>query len=108
MKTIYAVMTNSDRTEGRGKEFPIGFSFNKFTAYRIGKGNYVQGCDCPIREIPILEYEGKEYIYLYNLDITPPTKQDIDNENQMKEKEQLIKKAKDLGLSDEEIEKLRQ
>lgn len=57
----YAVITNSDCTEGRGYPVVIGVSDNLFTARRFAKGNGVQGTDADIVPIEGKWVEGKMY-----------------------------------------------
>lgn len=41
-KEVWVVTTNTDLTEGRGKEVGLAFCEQYATARRIGKGKYVQ------------------------------------------------------------------
>jgi len=109
----YVVWTNTDRTEGRGHEYPLEICKLESTAIRIGKGKYdVQGCDCPITKVRIFEYNRKHYGPIY---LTGPSKEDLEiDEKLQKEREKqekrltILEKARSLGLSDEEIELLKE
>lgn len=47
-KEVWVAMSNTDRTEGRGKPKIVAYSYVKATAYRLGMGKGVQGSDCPV------------------------------------------------------------
>jgi len=108
----YAVWTNTDRTEGRGHEYPAELCQLESTARRIGKGQYVQGCDCPITKVRVFEYDRKQYGPVY---ILQPSKEDFKEEEKLqKEREKrekllaLIEKARGFGFTDEELEFLKE
>ena len=110
-RKYYAVWTNSDRTEGRGQQYVMAYTELEATAIRIGKGEYVQGMDCPITTETFRYIDGKWYAP--GPRILGPSKEDRDVEERLeiqrkkkKEKEAAIAKAKALGLSDEEIKAL--
>ena len=49
--TFFEVSTNTDTTEGRGREYVIGRFFSEEAAKKCGKGRYCMGTDCPIKKI---------------------------------------------------------
>lgn len=112
---VYMVMTNTDLTEGKGMEYARWHCLSKSTAERVGDGKYVMGQDCPIIEGVVLEVEDEKFSGVYGrICLTPPSKEDVlqdQIEAEMKQakeaKEKALKKAKDLGLSDEDIEALK-
>lgn len=48
--TLFEVTTNTDSTEGRGHEIHYGWYLTRAEAKRAGRGRYVMGTDCPIRQ----------------------------------------------------------
>lgn len=112
-RTVYATMTNSDRTEGRGYEYPIAICESLITAKRLGKGKCVQGCDCRVIEVEIIKIDGKPYIEISAIDLIKPSKEDIAEQEEIDRKEAMkaarnaaIEKARAAGLSDSDIEAL--
>ena len=60
-RKIYAVWTNEDLTEGRGREYVRYFCELEATARRLAKGGYVQGTDCRVTEETFLFQDGQWY-----------------------------------------------
>lgn len=63
-ETIWEVYSNTDLTEGRGREFVLGYAIDEVTAAIIGQGRYVMGTDCPVKkvDVEIVEYGAAKYI----------------------------------------------
>jgi hypothetical protein len=101
-KQVWIAWINTDLTEGRGHMIPYAICELKVTAVRIGKGKNTQGSDAIITSFNAIYDHGNGY-WLAPCRIVPPTEDDnlIDKTRNMKE--QAIKKAKELGLSDEDI-----
>lgn len=57
----YAVITNSDGTEGRGSAVVIGVTDNIYTAKRIAKGGGVMGSDADIVEVAPIKVGATTY-----------------------------------------------
>lgn len=109
--TYFVVRNNTDRTEGRGSEYTYAICELFTTAERIAKGQYVQGGDCPIFETEAIIINGKEYFKKCDVPIFIPTVEDKQKESdrivkkiKMLQKQELIEKMKNLGITDEEIE----
>ena len=51
VKKVYAAMTNSDLTEGRGQQYALCICESRSTAIRMGKKQNVQGSDCHVLEV---------------------------------------------------------
>lgn len=109
--TYFVVRNNTDRTEGRGSEYTYAICELFTTAERIAKGQYVQGGDCPIFETEAIIINGKEYFKKCDVPIFIPTVEDkekemirIQNEAKKQRKLEVFKKMKELGITDEEIE----
>lgn len=108
---VYAVYTNTDRTEGRGSEYVLFFCYSLTTAKRLAKRNYVMGTDCPVREVTGYKIDGR--LYLNGAWIELPSDEDRHQDHILAEKEKAriakknaLVRAKELGLSDEEIKAL--
>lgn len=100
---IWAVYSNSDLTEGRGRQYVKHFCVSQATALRLAKGGYVQGSDCPVRAVDVLELDGKRVLPTSLLNIEQPTKADEVEEARLTARQAAMNKAKQAGLSDEEI-----
>ena len=108
-KTVFAVMTNTDLTEGRGTQYYKYYCDLEATAQRLARGNYVMGTDCPIEVINLHKIEDDVKWY-GPVVLTRPSLDDIEKEKQfaheriMKEKrKELLKKMRESGFSDDEI-----
>lgn len=116
-KVVWRVIGNRDLTEGRGPRYTKALCELEATARRVGKKGYVQGGDCPIEQTKLvrIEKDGRLGSWLGPVDVMQPTADDkklqarLDEVTEQKRaKEAAIEKAKELGLSDEELEALRQ
>lgn len=110
-KDIWGVQTNTDLTEGRGRQYFSHLCEKESTALRLAKKNFVQGSDSPIRKLTAYKIGG---IWLYQgANIEQPTEADNHMERNLIEerirkdaKKKVLAKAKELGLSDEDIKLL--
>lgn len=108
---VFVVMTNTDLTQGCGEEYPLAVTKLMSTAKRLGHGKYVQGSDCRICKAFSLTVR----INGYSMQLVPgriilPSEDDIVEDNIEKEKlaciekkEKALIKARELGLSDDDI-----
>lgn len=103
IKDVWVVWSNTDLTEGRGHNYPKYICESFETAKRLGHGRYVQGLNCPV-------YQGKGYkIYnewYYLNSIERESKEDVDLRIKREKKEEVLSKAKNAGLSDEDLKVL--
>lgn len=106
-ESLWAVMSNTDLTEGRGRAFVKHLCRIRATAIRLGKGEYVMGTDCPISEVKVVLVDGKPMISLWNAPIQEPLKADLSEQKRIDAVEVAIAKAKAAGLSDEDIAAIR-
>lgn len=113
-KEVYAVWTNTDLTEGRGQEFILFLCKIEATARRLAEGNYVMGTNCRITKETIKYDDARNMWYYPGARVVEPTKQDIYDEELLEmqrvakeRKDKALTRAKELGLSDEEIEALK-
>ncbi len=100
---VYAIITNENLTDGYGREYCLGFSKNKFCAIANGKNKYVQGTQCPIKEIEVKYIDNVAYIPLNLLREFEPTVEDLENEKFENEKNEMIQKMKELGYNPEKF-----
>lgn len=103
---LWAVYTNSDLTEGRGSQYVKHFCKTEATALRLAKRGYVQGTDCPVKPVKVLELDGKNVLPTSLLHVVQPTEEDIATEAKLVAKRQALEKAKAAGLTDDEIKLL--
>lgn len=105
--TLWAVYTNSDLTEGRGRQFVQHFCRTEATAKRLAKRGYVQGTDCPVEPVKAVEFDGKYVLPMSLLKIEEPSKEDEIAAVRIDAHRAAIMRAKELGLTDDEIKSLR-
>ena len=103
-KDVWVAWTNTDLTEGRGESFPIAVCKLESTAIRVGKGRSVMGSNCYVSKEQAIEVDGKWY---YPNRFILPTIVDTENQKAMDTKKAVIKKATELGLTEEEIKALK-
>ena len=99
-KKVYVVWSNTDLTEGKGYQFPLAVCELKATAIRMGKRAYVQGCDCPIEEVEVF---WKDRCWWGPVWVSPGTQADAHEEPIITAREEAIKKAREKGLTEDEI-----
>lgn len=97
---VWVVWQNTDRTEGRGGIVPIAVCAKEATARRLAKGQYVQGCDCDVRQTEARYIDG---LWFGPVRIIGPTKEDDSDQTRMDKRAAAIAKAVVAGLSAEEI-----
>lgn len=110
-RTVYAVWTNTDLTEGRGREYVEYLCEKKSTALRKAKKNYVMGTDSRVTEEKLFQ---SGYQWYGPVNVIDPSREDLQVEAQLDAeakakaaKEAAIEKAKSLGLSDADIKALK-
>ena len=102
-KTVYIVWTNTDKTEGRGLEYPLFVCEKQATAERLGKGQGVQGSNCTITEDKAYKIDGCWYVAGR---IVGPSRDDRKKQQKMDERREIKDKMLEAGFSIEEINKL--
>ena len=102
IRKVFAVIGNTDCTEGRGNSFVKAYCDTLATAKRLGQKGYIQGGDCPIETHTLHMVEGNSR-WLGPVKIEAPT--DIDRKVQVKldEMQAAMDAAKSAGLTDEQI-----
>lgn len=101
--TLWAVYTNMDLTEGRGREYVKHFCRTQATATRLAKKGYVQGTDCPVREVEVLELNGRHVLPTSLINIVEPTSEDNATQVRLTARQMAVEKAKAAGLTEDEI-----
>ena len=61
MRDVWVVYTNTDLTEGRGRQYPLHICETEVVAQRMAKGAYVMGTDAPIEKDFAFKIDGKWY-----------------------------------------------
>lgn len=106
-KTVWVAYTNTDLTEGRGRQVPLHICEMKVTAERLGKNGYVMGTQCPVEPMELVKLEGKWYAPRAAIEVIQPSAADIAAQQLLDAREAVLAKAKAAGLSDEDIKTLR-
>lgn len=102
-EVLWAVYTNTDTTEGRGREYVKHFCRLRATALRLGRKGYVQGGDCPVKPVEVLVLDGKRVLPMSVIAIENATAADEAAEARWLSRESVIERAKGLGLTQDEI-----
>lgn len=99
-RKAWAVMTNSDLTEGRGYQFPLAVCEKRATAERLGKKGGVQGADCDLVEVEVFIFDQK---YYGPVRLVASTKEDDARQGQIDKRQEAIAAAKAAGLTEDQI-----
>jgi len=105
-KEVFAVICNTDLTEGRGNNYVKAYCETSATAIRLGKGGYVQGFDCPIEKHTLHKVDGNIH-WLGPVIVERPNDDDRKQQVALDAQSVVLKKARDAGMTDEEIKMLR-
>lgn len=103
-RTAWVVYTNTDLTEGRGWQFPLHVCDKEATAIRLAHKAGVMGSDAEVRQVSLVKAGGAWY---GPVQIKQSTKEDDRAQKLMDERRAAIARARELGLSDEDIRLLR-
>lgn len=101
---VYVAWTNSDLTEGRGHTYPLVVCEEYETAVRLAMGAGVQGSDCKVTKETAVAVNKR---WCAPVRIIHPSIADIQLKQKRGDRAKLVDKALNLGLTLEEIEKLR-
>ena len=99
-KVVYVATVNKDLTEGRGSSRILCVSDSESAAKRIGKGKNVQGSNAYVEASLAFKVN---FEWFARVDIVKPSNEDNRNDELIAKKLIAINKAKEAGLSDEEI-----
>ena len=104
---LWTVSTNTDLTEGRGRQYVKHFCEAEATARRLAKSGYVQGTDCPVSQVEVLWLDGKPVLPTSIIRVEAPTAEDIAVQKRIDERQEVEARAKAAGLTDADIALLR-
>jgi len=96
----WVVWTNTDLTEGRGEQYPLYVCTSPSTANRLKAGEGVMGSDADVIPCELKRYKNGWHgpVRLHH-----PTKEDMESDNILKKREYAVKRAKELGLTEEDL-----
>ena len=102
-KAVWVAWTNTDLTEGRGYRVPLHVAESRETAIRLGRKGSVMGCDCEVTEALAVKVNNR---WLVPGRIASETAEDKKARLKREERDAAIARAKQSGISDEDIETL--
>lgn len=102
-KNVFIAWTNSDLTEGRGHPVLIAVCETEATAARLTKNKGVMGSDGYTTVFPAIFHAGS---WCAPFQMIAPTEQDKKSQIIADARAQAIRKARDAGLTDEDIRQL--
>lgn len=102
-RTVYVAYTNTDCTEGRGRDVPIAVCAAEATAIRLARKQYVQGTDGPVRTMELVKIDGKWYAPSAAINVEEPTREDVATQAAIDAKRVAVEKAKAAGLTDADL-----
>tara|TARA_R110000851_G_scaffold325868_1_gene494059 strand:+ start:338 stop:673 length:336 start_codon:yes stop_codon:yes gene_type:complete len=103
-KDVWYVIGNTDNTEGRGRNVVLHTCQIRATAIRLSRKKGVMGSDAHIEKG--IAFTDNNVTY-GKVCIENPSREDVVYQQKIDDHEALIAKAKQLGLSEEEIKSLR-
>ncbi len=107
VKDIFVPCANTDKMEGSGDSYYLGYCEYESTAKRLAKGQGSMGCDCEIYNKKSYKIDGVWYAPIIFIKITSEDEREErtrkNNEIAAQNKAKVLKKAKELGLSEEDI-----
>lgn len=99
-KTGFIVLYTTDKTEGRSYDFPGQCCEIEATAKRLGKGGYVQGCDCPIEKVDLYRINNRWY---GPVRVIQPSNEDERSQKIIEAKRKARERLIGAGFSEEDI-----
>ena len=103
-KEAWAVIVNSDLTEGRGRNFVKHICEIKATARRLAHKADVQGSNGLVERLLLKRWDGR---WCGPVDVVAPTDQDRKDQLVLDARTEAEERARSLGLSDEDLQALR-
>ena len=103
-KKVWVAYTNSDCNEGRGYDIPIAICEVEATAIRLAKSIYVQGSDGPVRQAELIKLNVIWYAPESCFRLERPNAKELKAEKEKEKLEAVLKKAREAGFTDEELE----
>ncbi|MBM2293779.1 hypothetical protein JQX09_17770 [Sulfitobacter pseudonitzschiae] len=105
-REVFAVISNTDLTEGRGRSYVKAYCETSATARRLAHKGYVQGGNCPIEKRTLYKPEGQNS-WLGPVTVEIPTDEDRRQQVALDAQSAALEKARAFGLSEDEIKMLR-
>lgn len=102
-RTVWVAYTNTDCTEGRGRDVAIAVCATEATALRLARGKYVQGSDGPVRTMDLVKIDGEWYAPSSAINVIAPTREDTAAQAAIDAKREAMAKAKAAGLTDADL-----
>jgi len=102
-RTCYVVWANTDGTEGRGRDVPIGWFWNETSALRFAVGKDVQGSPGRVEKTSALQSGDPGRAWFGPVNIEYPTASDEMESHRINAARLALKRARESGLSDEDI-----
>lgn len=103
-RKAWGVYTNTDLTEGRGRQFLLHICDLKATAIRLASKAGVMGSDAKVTQVNLIKVGDEFYGPVY---IKSPTTEDEDQQKRINAREAATDKAIAAGLSEADIRLLR-
>ena len=101
IQSAWVVLRNSDLTEGKGIPVVACVCTNKVTAKNRAKGINTMGSNGVIAPVTVYRCDGWWY---GPINLIYPTKKEEEEEKIMLKRKQVIQKAREAGLTDEDID----
>lgn len=102
-KDVFVVRTNTDLTEGKGRQYVKYICENRATANRLAKGEGVMGSDAFVAQAKAYKINNQWY---YLGEPISPSKEDDAAQIMLDAYEAAKQKALSAGLTDEDIKAL--
>ena len=102
-REVWLVKSNTDCTEGRGREYVKYVAETEATAIRLGLKGYVQGSNCPVVKGFAVKINNT---WFAPCEIKTPSKEDIAAQERIDRQRTAHQKAIAAGLTDEDIKAL--
>lgn len=99
-KQVFIVWTNTDLTEGRGRQIPIHVCETMATARRIASKKGVMGSDADVHPFEAIYHNGS---WCCPVAIVAPTDDDKRKQEQLDAKSKVMEKAIAAGLTKEDL-----
>lgn len=103
-KQAWAVIGNTDLTEGRGTQFFMSYHWLKASAIAAGLKKYIMGSDCPVQAITLYKHGSWWYGPVL---VRDPTEHDKAAQKLMDKAEDVLERAKTAGITKDDLELLR-
>jgi hypothetical protein len=101
-REVFAVITCSDLTEGRGAHYVKAYCETSATAQRIAHKGYVQGGNCPVEKRTLYRPKG-EVSWFGPVIVQLPTDADTKRQVAIDSQTAAVEKAREFGLTEAEI-----